>query len=176
MTESPGDTIEATLHSSDNEGVVRIKVRYPTGIDDLWSAITTPARLARWYGNIDGDLRVGGEFTAFVPASGWDGRGRIEACDPPRHLRVTMWEEESSQGAVAAELVEDGDHTVLLFEKRGIPLNLPWAFGAGWHAHLEDLAAHLDGEDRTDLPTRWNERFDELEPSYREMSVLPLER
>jgi uncharacterized protein YndB with AHSA1/START domain len=176
MTERSGVTIEASLHSSEVEGVVRMKVRYATGIDDLWSALTTPARLARWYGKIDGDLRLGGVFTAFVPASGWDGRGRIEACDPPRQLRLTMWEEESSKGAVAAELVADGDHTVLLFEKRGIPLDLPWAFGAGWQAHFEDLEAHLVGADRADLAARWNERFDELEPYFRKMTVVPLER
>jgi uncharacterized protein YndB with AHSA1/START domain len=175
MTEIQGPTIEGTLHSADGQGVVRMKVRYAARIYDVWSALTTPPRLARWYGNLEGDLQVGGEFTAFVPASGWDGRGRIEACDPPRHLRVTMWEEEGARGAIEVELTADGDHTVLLFEKRGIPLDLPWAFGAGWQAHLEDLAAHLDGRDRTDLATRWNARFDELESSYREMTVVPVE-
>jgi uncharacterized protein YndB with AHSA1/START domain len=174
MTETPGASIEATLHTSDGEGAVRMKIRYATGVDDLWSALTTPARLASWYGHFEGDFRVDGEFTAFIPASGWDGRGRIESCDPPRQLRVTMWEDEGAKGAIAAELVADGDDTMLQFEKRGIPLDLPWAFGAGWHAHFEDLAAHLGGEDRTDLAARWNARFDELEPSYREMKVTPL--
>jgi uncharacterized protein YndB with AHSA1/START domain len=174
MTENSGGTIEGTLHSDDGEGVVRMKVRFATGVDDLWSALTTPQRLARWYGNIAGDLRVGGEFTAFVPSSGWDGRGRVEACDPRRHLRVTMWEEEGAQGPIEAELMADGDGAILLFEKRGIPADLAWAYGAGWQAHFEDLVAHLAGRDRTDLADGWNSRFDELEPSYREMPVVPV--
>lgn len=176
MTESQSPTIEGTLHSADGKGVVRMKVGYAASIDDVWSALTTPPRLARWYGTIEGDLRVGGEFTAFIPASGWDGRGRIDACDPPRRLRVTMWEEQDAKQVIEAELIADHGHTTLLFEKREIPMDLPWAFGAGWHAHFEDLAAHLEGRDRTDLAARWNARFDELESSYREMAVVPLAR
>ena len=34
--------------------------RYDTDIDDLWSALTDPRRLARWVAEVDGDLRLGG--------------------------------------------------------------------------------------------------------------------
>lgn len=84
MTNDRGTAVEGTLHSVDGQGLVRMKCRYLTGIDDMWSALTDPRRLARWYGNVEGDLHVGGEFTAKVTASGWDGRGRIDVCDPPR--------------------------------------------------------------------------------------------
>jgi uncharacterized protein YndB with AHSA1/START domain len=50
------------LLSADGVGVVRIEDRYDTTIDDLWSALTDPDRLARWHGNVEGDLRPGGEF------------------------------------------------------------------------------------------------------------------
>ena len=82
MTENRGATIEGTLHSVGGKGVVRMKARCETDIDDLWSALTDPRRLAHWYAKVDGDLRVGGEFTATVFGSGWDGRGRIEMCAP----------------------------------------------------------------------------------------------
>ena len=42
--------ILGSLRSADGTGVVRIEDRYDTDIDDLWSALTDPARLARWYG------------------------------------------------------------------------------------------------------------------------------
>jgi uncharacterized protein YndB with AHSA1/START domain len=149
-----------------------MKCRLETDIDDLWSALTDPQRLARWYGKVEGDLRAGGEFTAFVSGSEWDGRGRIDVCVPPRMLEVTMWEKEGDEHVVAAELSADGVNTILVIERRDIPLDLVWAYGCGWQAHVEDLAAHLAGQERPD----WGARFDELEPSYREMTVSPLEQ
>jgi uncharacterized protein YndB with AHSA1/START domain len=176
MTEIPRPAIEGTLHSVDGLGVVRMKSRYETDIDDLWSALTDPERLARWYGKVGGDLRVGGEFTATVFGSGWDGRGRIDVCVPPRKLEVTEWEEEGSEAGVTAELVTDGDATILIIERRAIPLDLLWAYGCGWQTHVEDLWAHLAGQERADWPSSWGTRFDELAPFYREMAVVPLER
>jgi DNA-binding transcriptional ArsR family regulator len=48
--------------------------RCDTDIEDLWSALTEPPRLARWIGEIEGDLRHGGEFRARF-TSGWEGTG-----------------------------------------------------------------------------------------------------
>ena len=56
----PGTRILGSLRSADGKGVVRIEDRYDTDIDDLWSAITDPGRLARWFGQVEGDLRPGG--------------------------------------------------------------------------------------------------------------------
>lgn len=176
MTENTRPSVEGTLHSADGQGIVRMKSRYDTDIDDLWSALTDPQRLARWYAKVDGDLRVGGEFTATVPASGWDGRGRIDVCDPPQKLVVTMWEHEGAEGVVAAELVAHKDHTTLVIERRGIPMDLVWAYGTGWQEHMEDLAAHLAGQEPPDWSTRGDSRFDELAPLYREMTVVPLDQ
>lgn len=176
MTGNQVPAIEATLHSRDGKGVALMKCRYATDIDDLWTALTDPKRLARWYANVDGDLHLGGEFTATVHGSGWDGRGRIDVCDPPRKLVVTMWEEEGDEGVVTAELVADGDHTILTIERSGMSLDRAWAYGAGWQTHLEDLAVHLAGQDRSECPSGSWPRWDELAPSYREMPVTPLER
>ena len=176
MTDNPEAAVESTLHSDDGKGAVRMKSRYETDIDDLWAAITDPRRLARWYANVDGDLRLGGEFTATVHGSGWDGRGRIDVCDPPQKLQVTMWEEEGVEHVTTAELVADGDHTTLVLEVRGVPLDLVWAYGAGWQGHVENLGAHLAGQDCSEWPSGSWPRWDELAPSYREMAVIPLER
>lgn len=175
MTENLGAAIEGTLHSDGGKGVVRMKSRYATDIDDLWAALTDPQRLARWYGKVDGDLRLGGEFTATVHGSGWDGRGRIDVCDPPRKLEVTMWEEEGAEHVARAELVADGDNTTLVVEVRGVPLELVWAYGAGWQAHLENLGAQLSGQDCSDWPSDSWPRWEELAPSYRETAVVRLE-
>jgi uncharacterized protein YndB with AHSA1/START domain len=78
--------ILGSLRSADGKGIVRMEDRFDTEIDDLWSALTDPSRLARWLGEVEGDLRLGGEFRARFFASGWEGKGRVEACEPPERL------------------------------------------------------------------------------------------
>jgi uncharacterized protein YndB with AHSA1/START domain len=172
MTENIRYSVEGTLHTIDGVGTVRMKARFATGIDDLWSALTDPTRLARWYGDVQGDLREEGEFTAFVFASEWNGRGRIEKCIRPQHLRVTQWEEESAKHTVSADLVADGADTVLFFATSGMPTDLLWAYGAGWQAHLEDLGAHIAGQDPLDVSTSTGSRMDELDLIYHAMDVV----
>jgi len=170
MTGDSRPPIEGTLHSNRGEGIVRLRASYETDVENLWSAITDPQRVAKWYGTVSGDFNVGGEFTAAVFASGWDGHVRIDVCVPHRRLEVTMWEREEAQHVVAAELVADANHAILSLEVRGLPLDLVWAYGAGWQVHLEDLGRHLEGREGLNPPTRW----DELEPLYQAMFVEPL--
>jgi hypothetical protein len=47
-----------SLRSEDGKGIVRMEDRFYTDVDDLWSALTEPSRLARWYGQVEGDLRL----------------------------------------------------------------------------------------------------------------------
>lgn len=163
---------EVALISDATEGILRMRALYEVDIGDLWSSLTEPPRLARWYGNFTGDLRLGGEFKAVIPSSGWDGHGRVDVCNPPVQVRVTMWEEESAKQPLAVKLIADSDHTVLELEKRRLSPGLLWAYGCGWQAHLEDLAAHLVGQSTPDMAVTWNARFDELEPHYRAMEVV----
>jgi len=78
-----GHRVVGSFRVSDGVGVVRMEDRYDTDIDDLWSALTDPARLARWVAEVDGDLRIGGGFHARF-TSGWEGTGRVDTCEPPR--------------------------------------------------------------------------------------------
>ena len=90
-----------SLRAADGTGVVRIEDRYDTDIDDLWSALTDPRRLARWYGDVEGDLRLGGRFNLYLEAADLHAVGRVEACEPPRRLKVVTRETDESwrQGA-----------------------------------------------------------------------------
>jgi uncharacterized protein YndB with AHSA1/START domain len=168
-TEHAGNRILGRLRSADGKGVVTVQDRFDTDIDDLWSAITDPARLARWLGEVEGDLRLGGEFRAhFSLASGWEGTGRVEACEPPRRLLVrTVAKGKSGEQFIEATLTADGDQTILVLEERGMPLALLAAFGAGIQVHVEDLAAHLAGREAVDFGTRWSE----LQPAYEELAA-----
>ena len=82
----PGTRILGSLRSAGGKGVVRMEDRFDADIENLWSALTDPGRLARWMGEVEGDLRLGGEFRARFFASGWEGTGRVEACEPLRRL------------------------------------------------------------------------------------------
>jgi uncharacterized protein YndB with AHSA1/START domain len=160
--------ILGSLRTADGSGVVRIEDRYDTGIDDLWSALIDPGRLARWYGEVEGDLRPGGEFRLFVDGSGWDGTGRVEACEPPRRLLVSTRENaEPYDQVIEATLTADGDQTVLVIEARGIPLDKVAFYGAGWQLHAEDLATYLAGREPGDVETR----FGELVPPYQALAA-----
>src|SRR6266480_3498436 len=159
--------ILGSLRSADGKGVVRMEDRFDTDIDDLWSALTDPLRLARWIGEVEGDLRLGGEFRFRFFASGSEGTGRVDACEPPRRLLLTMALGQPDEDVIEATLAADGGQTILVWEERGMPLDLLAAYGAGVQIHIEDLAAHLAGGKRVDATARWNE----LLPAYRDLAA-----
>jgi uncharacterized protein YndB with AHSA1/START domain len=157
--------ILGSLRSADGKGIVRMEDRFATDIDDLWSALTDPRRLAGWVGDVEGDLRLAGDFRARFFASGWEGTGHVEACEPPhRLLLLTRMAGEPDEHAIEATLTTDGDQTVLMIEERGMPLDQLAAYGAGIQVHVEDLASYLAGRERRDAQTRWNELLPAYEP------------
>jgi uncharacterized protein YndB with AHSA1/START domain len=162
-----GTRVLGSLRLGDGKGVLRMEERYDTDIDDLWSALTDPPRLARWIAEVDGDLRVGGEFRARF-TSGWEGTGRVQGCEPPRRLLVLTQEaDEPDEEILEATLTADRDQTILVIEARGLPIEHLAAHGAGWQVHAEDLAAHLAGRARCDIKARWNE----LIPAYQDLAA-----
>lgn len=166
-----------SLRSADGTGVVRIEDRYDTDIDDLWSALTDPRRLARWYGEVEGDLRRGGQFNVYLEAGGLHGVGRVEACEPPQRLQVATRETDESwqQGGgvppfdqtIEATLTADGAQTILVIETHGMPLDKIAFYGAGWQIHAENLATYLAGREPGDTEARWAE----LVPPYLELAT-----
>ena len=169
--------ILGTLRAAGGAGVVRIEDSYETDIDDLWSALTDPRRLARWYGEVVGDLRRGGQFQLHLEAAGLHAVGRVEVCEPPRRLQVVTRETDESwqQGegvppfdqTIEATLTADGDRTRLVIETHGMPLDTVAFYGAGWQIHAENLATYLAGRETGDTEERW----DELVPAYQDLAA-----
>ena len=172
MSDAPGgNRILGSLRTADGKGVVRMEDRFDTGIDDLWSALTEPRRLARWIADAEGDLRLGGEFRARFFDSGAT-TGRVDACVPPQRLLLTMRDADPRPGqpeetVIEATLTADGDQTILVVEERGMPLDLLAAYGAGVQIHVENLADHIAGRERDDNEARWGE----LLPAYQAMAT-----
>jgi uncharacterized protein YndB with AHSA1/START domain len=164
-----GGRILGSLGSAEGKGIVRMDDRFDSGIDDVWSALTDPSRLGRWYGEIEGELRLGGQYSAHLFSSGWEGTGRVEACEPPQRLLVRIKNaDEPDENDIEVMLTADGHQTVVVWEERGMPLDMLSAYGAGVQIHVEDLAEHLAGrERRDDFKARW----DELHPAYQGLAA-----
>lgn len=143
----------------DDRRAVRFERDYDTTVEDLWSALTEPDRLARWLDPVTGDLRVGGRV--LVHFDDGDAQFDVVTCEPPSRL-VVHWQHEDRHSAVRAEVGVAGsggsrlvlDHTLL---------SAPSAAGyaAGWHWHLDALGAVLRGEQ----PEPWS-TFDALYADY----------
>ena len=161
--------IIGTLRRTDAPGIdtgtVRMHDRFDTTVDDLWSAITDRDRAARWIGQLDGELSLGGTFHARL-TSHWEGSARVDACEAPHRLLVTMRPGESDETVFEAWLTEVDGAADLVVEERGLPLGEIFAHGAAWQAHIEDLAAHVAGR----TPAPWESRWHELSPLYAAMA------
>jgi len=106
---SAGDRLLGSLHSAGGEGVVRMEERFDIDLDDLWSAFTDPRRLAGWFAEVEGDLQPGGEFRAGIFFSG-DATGRIDVCEPPRRLLLTLRDADPQPGQPEREVNEVTTH------------------------------------------------------------------
>jgi uncharacterized protein YndB with AHSA1/START domain len=158
-------TIGAMRALDEQRGAIRVEDIYDTDIDDLWQACTDPERVARWIGSVSGDLRVGGAIHVSLTST-WTGPGRIEVCERPHHLLLTMEPGTDEETEIEAWLTAEHDGTRLVVEERGLPLSTLHFHGSGWQAHLEDLGRSLVGE-----PSNWKARWTELTPTYEQMSI-----
>jgi uncharacterized protein YndB with AHSA1/START domain len=131
--------------------VVGVAMRiYDTSVEDVWEAVTTPARLARWFLPVEGDLKLGGRYQLKGNAG-----GSITRCDPPHALDLT-WEFAGATSWVQVRLAADGERTRLTLEhiahKGGIGEDHfrkfgPGATGVGWDLALYGLEQHLPKPD-----------------------------
>jgi uncharacterized protein YndB with AHSA1/START domain len=139
-------TVTRVVHDRTRDGepvkVVSAARTYDTSVDDLWNAITTPDRIARWFSPVSGDLRLGGRYQITGNAG-----GTITACEPPRHVALT-WEFAGATSWVAITLTARGAGAHLLLEHTLRPDDHWTKFGAGatgvgWDLTLYGLDRHI---------------------------------
>jgi uncharacterized protein YndB with AHSA1/START domain len=169
--ETGGNRILGSLRSVHGDGVVRMEDRFDTDVDDLWSALTDPDRLAHWFGEVEGELFQGGEFRVRIALAG-ERRGKVDACEPPQRLVLTMRDPDPQPGqpeqtVIEAQLIAEGGQTRLVWEERGMPVKLLPAYGAGIQIHVEHLADYINGRELRTAEDRWNELF----PAYEALGV-----
>jgi hypothetical protein len=94
----------------------------------------------------------------------------VEVCEPPQRLLVmTKHAKQSDEHAIEATLTAEVDHTILVLEERGMPLDQLAAYGAGVQIHVEDLAAHIAGNERSEIGAE--ERWEDLLPAYQDLAA-----
>jgi uncharacterized protein YndB with AHSA1/START domain len=128
--------------------VVALERTFAAAAEEVWDACTSPARLARWFEPVTGELRLGGRYR--MDLSGTE--GTVEACEPPARLVVT-WEHGGDRSRVTVTLTPlDAASTRLVVAHAG-ELDEGWqrfgpaAGGTGWDSSLRALALHLAGDE-----------------------------
>lgn len=147
-----GDTVHSTA---------TISQRYSTDVSDLWDAITTADRLARWFGEVTGDLRVGGHYQVTGNAS-----GTIRTCDAPHSFTAT-WEMFGAVTTITVTVRAEDDGARLTLQHTGaVPAEIwsrfgPGGTGIGWDLGMLGLAHHLrTGGDTPAEQTAWGRSDD----------------
>lgn len=135
-------------------------------IEDVWKAITEPARLERWIGTWDGDPRDG-KVAFRMTAEGDDIEPSdydIDACREPDHLAVSS-EFAGTRWELRLDLSEDDGVTTLLFAQRMSDPELAASVGPGWDYYLDRLVAAETGEPVAGVT--WDDYFPALADRYR---------
>lgn len=158
MTPSP---VNGTSRVEDGIGVITVTAVYPAQSDELWEAITSPRRLARWFGDVRPRSEVATAYDASL-STGWSGVIRIEECEPPRFMRLSFIDEVEPTTTVTAMLEAADAGTRLTIEERGLPIDDVAIFVSGWHAQIDQLLADATGA----RPVEWRPRWEELRAFY----------
>lgn len=165
------DTADGTLETAgDGRSVIRFSRRLNHPTEDVWAALTQGDQLINWWGQAVLDVEVGGQFT--MRWLNTDDNGESVTMDAV----ITELEPESlletksdSHGVLRWELQGDGDTTDLsLSSTAELPHEYRSQALAGWHYHLDALAANLAGEP-TDLKDLPNDRWRDLNSQYERM-------
>ena len=118
---------------------------WPDPVEDVWSALTEPDRMARWIGTYDGERAPGGTGT-FTMTAEQESVGeplRIVECDRPRRL-VVEWVGQDDW-VLEVDLWSEDDRTVLRFRQVFAAGADVADFAAGWHWYLDRLDGEVGG-------------------------------
>jgi uncharacterized protein YndB with AHSA1/START domain len=137
------DVPKGEVTVKDDRMQVVFRRRFAKPVAKVWAALTTPERLADWFGAAKIDLR-GTLHLSF--ANGKSVEVSITRVEAP-HVFGWSWMIDGLNTSVLFELAPDGDGCQLTLTHSGLSARNGRGAGvrAGWHAHLEGLADSLDG-------------------------------
>lgn len=152
-------TFSAT--SDDRRSITFVRV-LPVPPERVWAALADPSG---WLAPATIEPRVGGAVR--IDFDGDDvTTGTVLTWDPPRTLEHEWHYPGEDRSVVRYDLVAVDGGTELTLVHRLLRADQAPGYGAGWHAHLDGLAAHLAGG-----PHDWDAVFTAELPRYRELSA-----
>jgi uncharacterized protein YndB with AHSA1/START domain len=126
----------------DGRPAVRFERTYPHAVDRVWTAISDPAQLVRWFpSTVRIEPREGGAVTFSGDPYAADASGVVLAYDPPRRLSFTWFTDELH---FTLEPVADGHCRLTLVNVLADRTTAARNAG-GWYVCLVELAKLLDG-------------------------------
>ena len=163
-------------------GEVRLIRLLPGPIERVWEFLTDPKKRARWFCGGVLEQKTGGKVVfamkhknlapdekppakyAQVQDPGVTFEGRVLRCEPPRLLVYTFGSKDS---VVTFELTPQGKHVLLMLthRTRGSERADLTNYASGWHTHLAQLVAQMEGAPR---PRFWAP-LAKLEASYKKL-------
>jgi uncharacterized protein YndB with AHSA1/START domain len=160
---------DGTLAVSGEIAVIAFERRLHHPVEAVWAALTQPQQFAAWLGPGALEPRVGGQVSIHTgpedrPEAQPAMSGKVLAWEPPTVLEYEWAQPGLAVSVVRYELEADAGETILkLTHRRSVS---PGATGgrAGWHAYLDRLAAHLEGQP---VPA-WAERRAQVHQAYGE--------
>jgi uncharacterized protein YndB with AHSA1/START domain len=159
------DPFIRALTGDEGEQTVTLVRSYPASAAEVWDALTTPERIARWYGTIVGapPRAVGDEFEVEIGV-GMVRRALLESCAAPSGLSYTWWSGDGDPGLVRIRLdaIADDETRVTVQHDRLRPHRMT-QYGGGWEQNLVALAGLLNAsggpaagdDDGGDRGARW---------------------
>jgi uncharacterized protein YndB with AHSA1/START domain len=139
---------------------------YDAPIADVWSAVTTRERAARWIGTLRGTLAVG-EQVELVLGDSADEVAALEIaeCREPHRIAVGWQFPGAPRTSLTVDLASLGpDRTSVTLRHTGWKRDEIAGYGCGWHHYVDALAAHLAG---VPLPS-FDDYYPALLPYWRE--------
>jgi len=137
-------------------------------VQDVWDSITDSDRTARWIGRWEGDARPGATLRlqmGFEEGAAWSDF-RIEFCEPPHHLGVTVVNP-AENWFIEVALAAQGEHTELTFTQHRETLDGVGDIGPGWEYYLDNLVASREG---AALPT-FDSYYPAMQKYYEEQAT-----
>jgi uncharacterized protein YndB with AHSA1/START domain len=155
------DSTDGQLEQRAGRWQLRFTRRLAHPRERVWRALTERDELAAWFPtDIEGERRAGAPLRFAFPAGEAPPiDGEMVACDPPSLLEFTWGDDET----LRFELQADAGGTLLTFVNTFDALGKAARDAAGWHACLDVLAYHLDGDEP---PWESRERWEQVHAGY----------
>ncbi len=164
------DSTHREVRRAGNIRSVYLRRHFDSSIEKVWSACVEREKLSRWFGDVSGDLREGGELAIDVGMKE-KVTSRILRCEPPNQLVVT-WSYDGDPrdpaDQVELRISSDGSGVTLELEHRSGDEGA-WniGIGSGWEDWIIRLGVLLRGGDPSEVSS--DELQPRLEPLWTEL-------